>query len=279
MMARFGVQVTILQRSGRLVPDHEPEVGRAIGEYLAEDGINVITGAQVDRVSRDADERVVNARVLGQDREFRADEILLAWGRQANTSGLGLDQVGVELTAGGAVKVNDYLQTTNPAIYAVGDVTELPEYVYVAAASGTLVTHNAFADEAVPLDLSVVPGVIFTEPQIATVGMTEQQAQAAGHAVRTSVIGMEYVARAQVVHDLCGLVKLVADASTGRLLGAHVVSGEAGEVIQAATLAVKFGLTIDDLTTTLVPYLTFGESLRQAAVSFDKDLSTLSCCV
>jgi mercuric reductase len=97
--------------------------------------------------------------------------------------------------------------------------------------------------------------------------------------VRTAVIGMEFVARAQVAHDLCGLIKLVADASTGKLLGAHVVSGEAGEVIQAATLAVKFGLTIDDLTTTLSPYLTFGEGLRLAAVSFDKDLSTLSCCM
>jgi mercuric reductase len=125
----------------------------------------------------------------------------------------------------------------------------------------------------------VVPGVIFTEPQIATVGMTEQEAQAAGHSVRTSVIGMEFVARAQVAHDLCGMFKLVADASTGRLLGVHVVSGEAGEVIQAATLAVKFGLTIDDLTTTLSPYLTFGEGLRLAAVGFDKDLSTLSCCM
>ncbi len=279
MMARFGVEVTILQRSGRLVPDHEPEVGRAIAEYLAEDGLNIVTGIQIVGLGRDGDERVVRTRVLGRDREFRADQILLALGRQANTRGLGLDEVGVELTASGAVMVNEYLQTTNPAIYAVGDVTELPEYVYVAAAAGTLVAYNAFDDAPTALDLSVVPGVIFTEPQIATVGMTEQQAHAAGHAVRTSVIGMEYLARAQVAHDLCGLIKLVVDASTGTLLGAHVVSGEAGEVIQAATLAVKFGLTIDDLTSTLVPYLTFGEGLRLAVVSFDKDLSTLSCCM
>jgi mercuric reductase len=279
MMARFGVEVTILQRSGRLVPAHEPEVGRAIAEYLAEDAVSVVTGVQVVGLDRDGDERVVRTRVLGHDREFRADEILLALGRQANTHGLGLDGVGVELTADGAVKVNEYLQTANRAIYAVGDVTELPEYVYVAAASGTLVAHNAFTDQPTAMDMSVVPGVIFTEPQIATVGMTEQEAQAAGHSVRTSVIGMEFVARAQVAHDLCGLIKLVADASTGKLLGAHVVSGEAGEVIQAATLAVKFGLTIDDLTTTLSPYLTFGEGLRLAAVSFDRDLSMLSCCV
>ncbi|HEX9833238.1 MAG TPA: FAD-dependent oxidoreductase [Mycobacterium sp.] len=183
------------------------------------------------------------------------------------------------MTAGGTIVVNEHLQTSNPAIYAVGDVTDLPEYVYVAGAAGTLVAHNAFDDEPTPLDLSAVPGVIFTEPQIATVGLTEAQAEAAGQSVRTAVIGMEFVARAQVAHDLCGLVKLVADGATGQLLGAHVVSADASEVVQAATLAVKFGLTINDLTTTLVPYLTYGEALRLAAVSFDRDLTTLSCCV
>jgi pyruvate/2-oxoglutarate dehydrogenase complex dihydrolipoamide dehydrogenase (E3) component len=126
---------------------------------------------------------------------------------------------------------------------------------------------------------AVVPGVIFTDPQIATVGLTEAQAQQAGHQVRTSTIGMDYVARAQVAHDLCGMVKLVADSGTGRPLDAHVVSGEAGEVIQAATPAVKAGLTVDDLVGTLFPYLTYGETLRLAAVGFDRDLSKRSCCV
>jgi mercuric reductase len=279
MMARFGVDVTILQRSDRLVPDHEPEIGRAIEEYLTEDGVAVVTGVAVERLGRDGNKRTVHTRVRGHAREFRADQILLAWGREANTDGLGLANVGVELTDRDAVRVNEYLQTTNPSIYAAGDVTNLPEYVYVAAAAGTLVAHNSFGDTLTALDLSAVPGVIFTEPQIATVGLTEQQAQDAGYSVRTAVIGMDLVARAQVAHDLCGLVKLVADRATGNVLGAHVVSGEAGEVISAAALAVKFGLTIADLTGTLVPYLTYGEALRMAAVSFDKDLARLSCCV
>lgn len=277
-VARFGVKVTILQRSGRLVPDHEPEIGDAMAEYLAENGVRVVTGVQVERLDRDGDTRVVHAVGMGRSQEYRADQVLVALGRQANVAGLNLQDVGVELTPQGTVAVNDYLQTTNPDIYAVGDVTGLPEYVYVAAASGTLAANNAFSDTPEPMDLSVVPGVIFSEPQIATVGLTEQQAQAAGHSVRTALIGMDLVARAQVVHDLCGLVKLVADASTGKLLGAHVVAGEAGEVIQAATMAVKLGLTVDDLTSTLVPYLTYGEALRIAAVSFDKDPAKLSCC-
>lgn len=279
MMARFGVEVTILQRSGRLVPDHEPEVGRAIQEYLQEEGIRVVTGVRVERLAREGDTRVLHTRVMGQQREYRAEQVLLALGRQPNTDQLGLEQVGVELTDTGAVVVNEFLQTTNPAIYTVGDVTTQPEYVYVAAAAGTLAAGNAFTDQPRPLDLSVVPGVIFTDPQIATVGLTEAQAQQSGHHVRTSTIGMDYVARAQVAHDLCGIVKLVADSDTGKLLGAHVVSGEAGEVIQAATMAVKAGLTVDDLVGTLFPYLTYGEALRLAAVGFDRDLSKLSCCV
>lgn len=277
-MARLGVAVTILQRSARLVPGHEPEVGRAMAEYLAEDSIQIMTGVQVQRLGREGDTRVVAARVRGRSQEYRADQILLALGRQPNTGDLGLDTVGVKLTSGGAIVVDEFLRTTNPSIYAVGDVTSLPEYVYVAAASGTLAARNAFAGQPTALDVSVVPGVVFTDPQIATVGLTEAQAQAAGYSVRTAVIGMEFLARAQVAHDLCGLIKLVADRATGKLLGAHAVAPEAGEVIQTATFAVKFGLTIDDLTSTLFPYLTYGEGLRLAAVSFDKDLSTLSCC-
>ena len=165
MMARFGVEVTILQRSGRLVPDHEPEVGRAIAEYLAEDGIHVVTGVQVARLSRDGDERVVHTRVLGPDREFRADQDpACIWeAGQHGRSGSGQGQGRTNRQRRN--KVNEYLQTTNPAIYAVGDVTELPEYVCVAAASGTLVAHNAFNDTLTALDLSVVPGSFSPSPR------------------------------------------------------------------------------------------------------------------
>jgi mercuric reductase len=280
MMARFGVKVTIVQRSGRLVPDHEPDIGAAIATYLAEDGIQVVTGAHVQRLTRHNDgTRTVHATVLGQAREYPADQVLVALGRQPNTDGLGLDTVGVDLDPGGAIVVDAHQRTTNPAIYAAGDVTPAPDYVYVAAAAGKIAGRNAVTEQPTPLDLNVVPGVIFTDPQIATVGLTEAQAQAAGYDVRSATITMDHLARAQIAHDPCGLIKLVADSSTGRLLGAHVVTPEAGEVIQAATLAVKHGLTVNDLVETLFPYLTYSEGLRLAAVSFDQDLTKLSCCL
>lgn len=278
MVARLGVEVLILQRSPRLVPDHEPEIGRAIQDYLEQEGIRVLTGVQVDRLSREGDTRVVRARLMGQPCEFRADQILMALGRQPNTQGLGLEHVGVTVDDNGAIVVNEYQQTTNPIIYATGDVTINPEYVYVAAAGGAVAARNALTGAQKRFDLSALPGVIFTDPQIATVGLTETQARQQGYEVSAQTLTLDYVPRAQVARDVRGLIKLVADAATGRILGAHILAAEAGEVIQTATLAVKFGLTLADLTDTLFPYLTQAEGLKLAALSFTKDVAKLSCC-
>ncbi|KAA3644014.1 MAG: mercury(II) reductase [Chloroflexi bacterium] len=277
-MARLGVDVLILQRSTRLVPDHEPEVGRAIMDYLEQEGIGVITGVQVERFSRDGDTRIVHAEVMGQEKVFKADQILMALGREANTAGMGLENVDVDVDKNGAIVVDKYQQSSNPAIYASGDVTSNPEFVYVAASGGATAAQNALTDTQKPLDLSTVPGVIFTDPQIASVGFTEDQAKQNGYKVKTSSVDLEHVARAQAARDTRGFIKLVADEATNRLLGAHIVGAEAGEVIQTANLAIKFGLKVDDLTDTLFPYLTQVEGLKLAALAFDKDVAMLSCC-
>lgn len=278
MMARLGVEVLILQRSLRLVPEHEPEIGRAIQDYFEQEGIGVLTGVTVERLSREGDTRVVHVRLMGQQREFRADQVLMALGRQPNTQGLGLEDVSVAVDDSGTILVNEYQQTTNPIIYATGDVTTNPEYVYVAAAGGAVAARNALTGAQKPLDLSALPGVIFTDPQIAAVGLTEAQARQQGHEIRASTLSLEHVPRAQVARDTRGFIKLVVDAATGRLLGAHILAAEGGELIQTATLAVKFGLTLDDLTDTLFPYLTQVEGLKLAALSFTKDVAKLSCC-
>ncbi len=277
-MARLGVEVLILQRSLRLVPEHEPEIGRAVQDYFEQDGIGILTNIQVERVSRDGDMRIVHARIMGQTREYRADQILVALGRQPNTAGLGLEHVGVQVDDNGAIIVNQYQQTTNPLICATGDVTNNPEYVYVATAGGAIATRNALTGAQQPLDLSALPGVIFTNPQIATVGLTEAQARRQGYHVKARTLHLDYVPRAQAARDTRGLIKLVVDEATGRLLGAHVLAAEAGEIIQTATLAVKFGLTLTDLTDTHFPYLTQAEGLKLVALSFTKDLAKLSCC-
>jgi len=277
-MARLGVKVLILQRSSRLVPDHEPEIGCAIQEYLEQEGVTVLTGVQVESVTREGEVRTVHAKMMGQSRAFEADQIMAALGRQPNTEYLGLDQIGVKLDRNGAIIVNEYQQTSNPIIYASGDVTSNPDYVYVAAASGSLAVSNAMNGNQQPLDLSALPSVVFTDPQIASVGLTEAEAKQQGYEVEANTLPLEYVPRALAARDIRGLIKMVTDKSSGTILGVHVLAAEAGEVIQTASLAVKFGMKVSDLTETLFPYLTQVEGIKLAALSFTKDVELLSCC-
>ena len=267
-----------LARNTRPGPEHQPEIGRAIQEYLEQEGIAILTGVQIEQVSREGEVSTVHAKLMGQFRTFEADQILVALGRQPNTEGMGLDQGGVRLDQIGAILINEYQQTSNPSIYASGDVTPNPDYVYVAAASGSLAVINAMNGNQHPLDLSALPGVIFTDPQIATVGLTESQAKQQGYEVKTNTLPLEYVPRALAARDVRGLIKMVTDKRSGKILGVHMLAAEAGEVIQTATLAVKFGLKVSDLTETLFPYLTQVEGLKLTALTFTKDIEKLSCC-
>ncbi|MBA2564868.1 MAG: mercuric reductase, partial [Gemmatimonadetes bacterium] len=169
-------------------------------------------------------------------------------------------------------------RTTNPRVFAAGDVTLGPQFVYVAAYEGALAAENALAGAERRIDLRVVPGVTFTSPSIATVGLTEAQARASGYGVKASVLPAGAVPRALVNRDTRGVFKIVADEQTDRILGVHVVAENAGDVIYAGVLAVKFNLTVRDLVETLAPYLTMAEGLKLAAQTFERDMSKLSCC-
>ncbi len=280
--ARFGTRVTILQRSPRLVPDHEPEIGEALAKYFEEEGIEVVTGATPRALREEDGQKVIVAEVRGETREFRAEEVLMAVGRTPNTDSMGLEAAGVELDGGGFIVVDEYLQTSNPKVYAAGDVTTMPKFVYVAAAAGGIAADNALNGNQQALDLSVLPQVIFTDPQVATVGLTEARAKAEGYDVKVANLPLEHVPRALAARDTRGFVKLVADRKSDRLLGAHILAAEAGEVVQTAALAVAFGLRygfkVQDLRQMLFPYLVQVEGLRLAAQTFDKDVAQLSCC-
>ena len=277
-MARLGVQVTVLQRSPRLIPDHEPELSSALADYLREEGLEVVVDVHVERIERQGTGRAVHTRVGGEPRAFTAEQVLMAVGRQPNTADLGLEVAGVDTDPHGAIVVDDRMRTSAAHIYAAGDCTDRPEFVYVAAAGGAVAAENALEGSGRVLDLAAMPAVIFTDPQVATVGLTEAAARAQGKQFNTSTLSLQYLARARTSRDTRGLIKLVADSATGRLLGAHVLAAEGSEVIQTAVLAIRFGLTVDDLTTTLFPYLTTVEGLKLAALAFTKDPAKLSCC-
>ncbi|HZT54156.1 MAG TPA: mercury(II) reductase [Gaiellaceae bacterium] len=276
--ARMGSRVTLIEVLPRIAPFEEPEISQTLTEALEAEGLTVLTDATVTAVSREGDTRRLEV-VLGGDRTaLEVDELLVATGRRPNTAALGLEQAGVTLDERGAVVTDEYLRTANPRVFAAGDVTGSPQFVYVSAYEGALAAENALNGSTRTLDLSALPRVTFTSPQVAAVGLTEAQAREAGYEVKTALLPLELVPRAIVNAETRGLIKLVADQASDRLLGAHLLAEHAGEVIQAAVLAVKHDLTVRDLTETFHPYLTIAEGIKLAAQTFGRDVATLSCC-
>lgn len=245
---------------------------------MTDQGVKIITGVTFNRIEQDGNIKRVHLKVNGQEHVIEAEALLVATGRKPNIENLNLSAAQVKIGDLGEILVNEYLRTSNHRIYAAGDVTMGPQFVYVAAYEGAIVAENAVNGSEKKVELTVVPGVTFTNPAIATVGLTEEQAKSSGYEVLTSVLPLDAVPRALVNRETTGVFKLVADAKTRKILGAHIVAENAGDVIYSAVLALKFGLTIEDLRSTLAPYLTMVEGLKLAALTFDKDVSKLSCC-
>jgi len=284
MFARFGVTVTIIAPGPRMLwRDAEPEVGLAIQGILRDEGVTIFTRAQVQGVRATSDGVVVTLTSRGATHEQAAARLLVAAGRRPNSDGLGLELAGVRTVAGGAIAVDEYLRTSAPHIWAAGDVigAELgsQQATPVGARDGALVAHNALSDEAPRrVDHRVIPRAIFTDPQIASVGMTDAQAKRAGRRCWCNTVPLEYVPRAGATLDTRGLVKLVADADTREVLGATLVGANAAEVIHEAAMALRFHATLDDFIDLLHVYPTMAEALKIAAISYYKDPARLSCC-
>lgn len=274
----LGSEITLMQRSERLLKEYDPEISESVEKALIEQGISLVKGATFERVVQSEEIKKVYVTVNGSKEVIESDQLLVATGRKPNTDSLNLSAAGVETGKNNEILINDFGQTSNEKIYAAGDVTLGPQFVYVAAYEGGIITDNAIGGLNKKIDLSVVPAVTFTNPTVAMVGLTEEQAKEKGYDVKTSVLPLDAVPRAIVNRETTGVFKLVADAETLKVLGVHIVSENAGDVIYAASLAVKFNLTIEDLTETLAPYLTMAEGLKLAALTFDKNVSKLSCC-
>ncbi len=278
LFCHLGSQVTWVEALPRIAPFEEPEISGVLSGYLRDQGASVLAGAVVTAAGRDGDEVWLDVEVDGEPLRVTAEKLLMATGRRANTQGLGLEAAGVETDHRGHVVTDATLQTSNPRIYAAGDVTTNPQFVYTAALAGNIAAENALRDAGREISFETMPRVTFTSPQIASVGLTEDQAVEAGHTVMTSTLPLEAVPRALANRETTGLIKLVADEATGRLLGAHILAEGAGEVIQAAVMAIKYRATVDEIADTYHPYLTMAEGLKLAAQGFRKDIENLSCC-
>ncbi len=238
-------------------PAEEPETSQALRAVLEEEGAHVVTNAEVVGAKRVSGGRRLSFRQAGRQQELEVDEILVATGRKPNTQGLGLEKAGIELTNGQAIKVGDDLQTTNPRVWAAGDVTGHRQFVYAAAYEGNIVARNALEAEGHKVDFHSLPRVIFTSPTFAAAGLTDELANARGFTCECRVLPMSAVPRALVNRDTRGFMKIVAEAGSGKILGASMVADGAGDVIHSVVLAIQFGLTTNDVANTWAPYLTF----------------------
>ncbi|WP_114287407.1 mercury(II) reductase [Candidatus Halocynthiibacter alkanivorans] len=277
MFARAGCKVTIVTRRG-LLPDAEPEISEALRGYFAGEGITVLSGLSYDSL-READGQVtLSAGYQGQSIEISAQNLLLATGRVPNTEGLALEMAGIATDATGAVMVDAMMRSSRDGVYAAGDVTGRDQFVYMAAYGAKLAAKNAMNGDTLPYDNAAMPGVVFSDPQVASVGLTEAAARARGFDAATSVLGLEHVPRALAARDTRGLIKLVAERGSKKLLGAHILAPEGADSIQTAAMAISAGLTYEQLGDMIFPYLTTVEGLKLAAQTFEKDVSKLSCC-
>jgi mercuric reductase len=277
MLGNFGSRVTFIARHD-VAPRAEPEVSLALREVLEADGHRVLAWAETSQVTTDGGEKVLRGSADGEPFEVRAEEVLVATGRAPNSEDLGLEELGVRLDASGAIAVDAEQRTSIPSVYAAGDITNQPRFVYVAAAAGAAAAENALDAGGERLDFAALPQVIFTSPAIAQAGLTEAEARERDFEVDTTVLPLEAVPRALVDGDTRGLFKLVAETGSGRLLGASILAAGAPDVIHTAVLAIERGVTVADLARTWAPYLAMAEGLKLAAQTFERDVSKLSCC-
>ena len=269
---RLGSPVTLIARS-TLLSGEDPAIGQALQAILTEEGMRVLTHTEIASVSHDG--KSFHIDIGGE--KISGDRMLVAAGRKPNTDKLDLQMAGIETDASGAIVIDDHMRTSAPHIYAAGDCTIQPQFVYVAAAAGTRAAINMTGGDA-SLDLAVVPRVVFTDPQMAAVGLNEAQAAAQGIETDSRTLALDNVPRALANFDTRGLIKLVVEKQSGRLIGAQVLAAEGGEIIQTAALAIRNHMTFQQLADQLFPYLTMVEGLKLCAQTFTKDVSQLSCC-
>ena len=278
MYSRFGSEVTLLQRSERILPEHEREVSEELTINLRREGINIYTNVGIEELREEKGKKVVICKVAGNPREFKADQILMATGRRPEVRGLGLDLAGVEMRDG-FIKTDKFLQTTSPDTYAAGDCASDVMLETLAARMGNVAVKNAFEGANLSVNIKEFPRAVFTDPQVATVGYTEEEYSAKTGVCACRTIGMNFVPKAQILKDTRGIIKMVVDPRTLKIVGVHIVAPTAADMIHEATLAVRYGLTIDDIIDTPHVFPTVTEAIKKVAHAFRRDVTSMSCCI
>ncbi len=280
MYSRFGTKVTILQRSDSIFPPAERELTSRLAEILTQEGIIIKTNVQVKSARKEGNKKILSYTIGDKEKEVQGDEILLASGKTPNTQGLALDKAGVEIDERQAIKVSSQFQSSQQHIFAVGDVADLPiREEPMAGREGTLAAENALNNSQNSIDYHTVPWTIFTDPQLAGVGFTEDEQMKKFDTCMCKTVAFSDVPKAIIINRTEGLIKMAIHPETKQIMGVHILAPNAGELIAQAMWLVKNKNTVDDVINSAPMFPTLSESIKIAALSFITDINKLSCCI
>ncbi|MBA4181521.1 MAG: mercury(II) reductase [Anaerolinea sp.] len=275
IFARFGSQVTVIEALSQIVPKSEPEIAAVLQEALEAEGIEIRTGMRIERVQPGPPKTVVCGPKATDC--FEADAILVATGIRANTEELGLERARGRLMKAGFIETTNWYEA-GQGLWAAGDVTGRMPLETVAAKEGALAAANALEGKRDSLNYDAVPWAVFTSPQLAGVGLTESESMARTGYCNCRTVSYSQVPKAMAVKDTLGAVKLTVDREN-RIRGAYACGTNAAEIIHEATLAVRLGLTIQDIIDTVHVFPTYSEAIKLAAQAFTRDVSVMACCI
>lgn len=280
MYARFGTKVTILHRSDTIFRPAEKELTERLQQLLENEGITIILNAKIQRVEKQDDKKVVMYETTQGEQQIKADEILLASGKTPNTKDLALEKAGVAVNEKQAITVNQLFQTSKQHIFAVGDVINLPLRLETTAGKeGTLATENALTGSKRTIDYDCVPYTIFTDPQLASVGLTEDKQMEKLKVCACRTISFSQVPKGMITNRTEGLIKMAIHPETHQIMGVHILAPNASDLIAEAMVLVKQKMTVEDVLDTLPVFPSMSEAIKLVAMSFLKDVSKISCCI
>ncbi len=277
---RLGVKVRIIEFTDRPLRSQTEDITGVLVEQMKSEGIEILPNFRAFKFEKEGNNTIIHCNCPdGSTTQIvEKGHIVVATGTTPNTSKLGLKKIDLKLSERGHIVVNEKMETNISNIYAAGDVTNTPPFVYTAATEGSTAVNNAFSLSKQSVDYASLPWVVFTDPQIAGAGMDEIEAESRGIPFEVSKLDLTHVPRALAAQDTRGFIKLIRNTETDKLIGARVIAPEGGELIQQLSMAIKFGITVKDLAESFYPYLTLGEAVKLAAITFGKDVSKLSCC-
>jgi mercuric reductase len=279
MFSHFGTKIIQLEAQERLLSNAEPEISTVAKEVLTKSGVDVYTSIKMKSIRKDGDEIVITADLLGSEREFRAEKLFTAIGVIGNTEDLNLESIGIVTDKNGFINIDELMRTNVSGVFAAGDVAGPPWLETVAAREGAIAVETAFNGGKMSINYDQIPTAVFTNPQIASVGLTEQELMKRINVCECRTVDIKYVPKADITNETLGVSKMVIDPRTKKIVGYHLISPNAAEIVHEAAMAIKFGATVNDLTDMVHVFPTFSEVIKITAQAFKRDIKSMSCCI